>query len=38
MLSRDVCNSLRDESDLSRDVTHFLHNVIIANFETNGLP
>ena len=21
-----------------RDVTHFLHNVVITNFETNGLP
>ena len=30
-LSRDVWNS-------SRDVTHFLHNVVITNFETNGLP
>ena len=25
-------------SKLSRDVTHFLHNVVITNFETNGLP
>ena len=22
----------------TRDVTHFLHNVVITNFETNGLP
>ena len=35
---RDVCNSSRDVSMLSLDVTHFLHNVVITNFETNGLP
>ena len=37
-LSRDVCNSSRDESNLSRDVIDFLYNVVITNFETNGLP
>jgi len=28
----------RDESNSSQDVIHFLHNVVITNFETNGLP
>ena len=37
-LSRDVTQLSRDASNSSRDVAHFLHNTVITNFETNGLP
>ena len=38
VVARDVSQLSRDASNSSRDVTHFLHNAVITNFETNGLP
>ena len=33
----DVSQLSHDESNLSRDVTHFLYNVVITNFESKAL-